>query len=117
MSLPFVQHLVKRYHGYINTCLSDEHIIKALHPTPAVCGLDRRWALDFIREHEGFDRGFYAGPVGYVGLDQAEFAVAIRSALYFEQQLHVYAACGIVAGSQAAQEWEELTNKQKNIPL
>lgn len=115
MSLPFVQHLVKRYHGHIDTRLSDDHIIKALHPTPAVCGLDGNWALEFIREHEGFDRGFYAGPTGYVGLDQAEFAVAIRSALYYEKQLHVYAACGIVAESEAAQEWEELTNKQKNI--
>jgi menaquinone-specific isochorismate synthase len=115
MSLSFVQHLVKRYHGHISAGLSDDHIIKALHPTPAVCGLNRPWALDFIREHEGFDRGFFAGPIGYFGCDQAEFAVAIRSALYFERKLHIYAACGIVAESQAEQEWEELTNKQKNI--
>ena len=115
MALPYVQHLVKRYHGYISHQLSDEHIINALHPTPAVCGLDRNWALNFIREHEGFDRGFYAGPIGYLGKDQAEFAVAIRSALYYQHKLYVYAACGIVAESEARQEWEELTNKQKNI--
>lgn len=115
MSLPFVQHLVKRYHGNINAALRDDQILSVLHPTPAVCGLERSWALDFIRQHEGFDRGFYAGPIGYIGQDQAEFAVAIRSALYFQQRLYIYAACGIIAESEPNSEWEELNNKQKNI--
>jgi menaquinone-specific isochorismate synthase len=115
MRLPYVQHLVKRYNGHINNNLNDETIINALHPTPAVCGLSQEWALDFIRDHENFDRGYYAGPIGYIGHDEAEFAVAIRSALYWQGQLYVYAACGIVPDSHVEQEWEELTNKQKNI--
>lgn len=115
MSLPYVQHLHRRYHGRITESLNDDVIIKMLHPTPAVCGLELAWAKQFIREYENFDRGFYAGPIGYIGKNSAEFAVGIRSALYFEQQLFMYAACGIVPGSYAEQEWEELNNKQKNM--
>ncbi len=114
-SLAFVQHLIKRYRGHINADLSDYYILNALHPTPAVCGLDPLWAREFIQRHEGFDRGFYAGPVGYVGKKQAEFAVAIRSALAWRDTLHVYAASGIVHESNAQEEWEELSSKQKNI--
>lgn len=115
MALTYVQHLVRRYRGVLGANVNDAHVIEALHPTPAVCGLDVDWARSFIEQHEGFDRGFYAGPIGYIGKDEAEFAVAIRSALTHEKMLHVYAACGIVSGSVEKQEWEELNNKEKSI--
>jgi menaquinone-specific isochorismate synthase len=115
MALSYVQHLLKRYCGKINEDINDIHILDLFHPTPAVCGLDKHWALQFIRAHEGFDRGFYAGPIGLIGKDEAEFAVAIRSALYHRQQLFLYTACGIVPGSAPWEEWEELNNKEKNI--
>lgn len=54
---------------------------EALHPTPAVCGRPREAAADVLAEQEAFDRGFYAGPFGWVSAGGAEFAVAIRSAL------------------------------------
>ena len=53
----------------------------ALHPTPAVCGRPRPAALSALSAAEPFDRGFYAGPFGWVSGGAAEFAVAIRSAL------------------------------------
>ena len=53
----------------------------ALHPTPAVCGRPREDAADVISASEAFDRGFYAGPFGWISAGAAEFAVAIRSAL------------------------------------
>jgi hypothetical protein len=53
----------------------------ALHPTPAVCGRPREAALELVSNAEPFDRGFYAGPFGWIGGGAAEFAVAIRSAL------------------------------------
>jgi menaquinone-specific isochorismate synthase len=115
MVLPYVQHLVKRYRGTISPLIDDTHIVDILHPTPAVCGLSSDWALDFIRKHEGFDRGFYAGPIGLVSKNETEFAVAIRSALFYKQELFIYAASGIVPGSIFEQEWEELNNKEKNI--
>lgn len=115
MTLPYVQHLVKRYRGIVKKPVDDALLIRALHPTPAVCGHDRDWALAFIREHEGFDRGYYAGPIGFFSADETEFAVGIRSALYYEQNLYIYAAGGIVLGSESDQEWGELDNKEKSI--
>jgi isochorismate synthase EntC len=41
-------------------------VVLALHPTPAVCGVPRAAAADFLNAHEGFDRGLYAGPVGWM---------------------------------------------------
>ncbi|HXW60048.1 MAG TPA: isochorismate synthase [Myxococcota bacterium] len=115
MSLSYARHLVKSYNGEIDPNLGDDKILSALHPTPAVSGTKRQWALEFIRNNEGFDRGFYAGPIGYIHNAGAEFAVGIRSALYHEKKLYIYAASGIVKASLPEQEWEELNNKQKMI--
>ena len=42
-------------------------VLAALHPTPAVGGTPRGAALDAIRTFEPFDRGLYAGPIGWIG--------------------------------------------------
>ena len=56
------------------------HLLTQLHPTPAVCGVPLQEANQFIREHEtsAFDRGFYSGPIGYIGRQEAHIVVAIR---------------------------------------
>lgn len=64
---------------------SDAHLLAALHPTPAVCGRPREDALGLLAASEPFDRGFYAGPFGWIGHEAAEFVVAIRSALVQQQ--------------------------------
>ena len=64
-----------------------------------------------VRDLEPFDRGWYAGPVGYIGTDGSEFAVAIRSGLVQNDQLSLYAGAGIVEGSNADDEWDEIENK------
>lgn len=61
---------------YILICMQ-----AVLHPTPAVCGRPRTAAREKIQQSEGFDRGFYAGPFGWISGNASEFAVAIRSAL------------------------------------
>lgn len=60
---------------------SDAALLAALHPTPAVCGRPREDALGFLAASEPFDRGYYAGPFGWLSQGAAEFVVAIRSAL------------------------------------
>lgn len=52
-----------------------------LHPTPAVCGRPRAEAKAVLADNEPFDRGYYAGPFGWISGSAAEFVVAIRSAL------------------------------------
>lgn len=87
-------------------CILD--VIAALHPTPAVGGHPRAAALAAIRATEGLDRGWYAGPVGWVGADGGgEFAVALRSALVEGSRATLFAGCGIVAGSDPQAEYDE----------
>ena len=64
---------------------------------------------------EPFDRGWYAGSAGYLALEQAEFAVALRSALIQGDHIHLYAGAGIVAGSDPEQEWLEIENKAAGL--
>ena len=77
----------------------------ALHPTPAVCGTPTAAALDVIHELEEFDRGFYAGLVGWVdGSGDGEWAVTLRCAQVRGHTALLYAGAGIVAGSDPQAE-------------
>ncbi|VFQ62784.1 unnamed protein product [Cuscuta campestris] len=59
-----------------------------------------------------FDRGMYAGPVGWFGGEESEFAVGIRSALVGKGRgALIYAGTGIVKGSNSSLEWDELELK------
>lgn len=83
-------------------------LVERLHPTPATAGLPRESALALIREQEGFDRGWYAGPLGWFDRHgNGEFAVALRSALVRGSQAWLFAGCGIVAGSDPEREYRE----------
>lgn len=107
LSLPNVHHL----HTAVRARLRDGHsllaLVGALHPTPAVGGTPRAEALRFIVEHERLDRGWYAAPIGWIGRDAGELAVALRSALVTADDATLFAGCGIVAGSDAARELAE----------
>ena len=83
-------------------------LLERLHPTPAVGGAPREAALRFIREHEDWDRGWYAAPVGWLdAAGDAEFAVALRSALLEGERATLFAGCGVVGDSVPAVELAE----------
>ena len=88
-------------------------VAAALHPTPAVGGMPRDAALEFIARHEGLDRGLYAGLVGWAGPDRAELAVALRSALVRGARARLFVGAGIVEGSSADEEFEETELKAR----
>jgi menaquinone-specific isochorismate synthase len=67
--------------------------------------------LQSIEELEPFDRGWYAGPVGWMSNNSAEFAVAIRSGLVNEKSVRVFAGAGLIEGSEAQLEWDEIETK------
>lgn len=115
LRLSRLQHLSSRFNGELRPDVRDDDIIRAIHPTPAVCGYPLEPALDLISRMEKFDRGFYAGPVGWVSADSAEFAVAIRSGLIRDKWLTLYAGAGVVEGSQSESEWDEIENKLNNF--
>lgn len=90
--------------------------MERLHPTPAVGGLPSEQATAFLREHEGFDRGWYAGPVGWLDMKgDGEFMVALRSGLAGETHADLFAGCGIVSGSDAENEYRETGLKLKTM--
>jgi salicylate biosynthesis isochorismate synthase/menaquinone-specific isochorismate synthase len=83
-----------------------------LHPTPAVGGEPWKKASVVMDEVEGLDRGWYAGPVGWMdGSGDGEFCVALRSALLRDREAHLYAGVGVVADSDPASELAETEMK------
>lgn len=111
LKLTRLQHLYLRFEGTLKPEVDDAEIVRALHPTPAVAGNPTAAALGEIAFREPFHRGWYAGPVGWIGARGAEFAVAIRSGLVAGHRLILYTGAGIVEGSRPLAEWEELENK------
>jgi menaquinone-specific isochorismate synthase len=109
--LPRVQHLYQEISCPLPPGVGDAELVRALHPTSAVGGDPREAALEAISELERFDRGWYAGLVGAIGADHADFAVAIRSALLHGCHADLFGGAGIVAGSEPACEWEETVDK------
>jgi isochorismate synthase len=108
MTLRFLQHLVTEITGSVPEGRGLLALGERLHPTPAVGGDPRDVALGLIDEHEGFDRGWYAGPIGWLGADgDGELCVALRCGIVDRTRATLFAGCGIVADSDPDLEWEE----------
>jgi menaquinone-specific isochorismate synthase len=111
MKLARRRHLISKVRGTLREGVTDAEVLHVLHPTPAVGGYPREEALEEIRALEPFDRGWYAGPVGWIGTDSAEFAVGIRSGLVRGNRLVLFSGAGIVEGSVPESEWAEIEQK------
>jgi salicylate biosynthesis isochorismate synthase/menaquinone-specific isochorismate synthase len=102
-----IQHLAAPIRAQLASPISAIELAALLHPTPAV-GAEPREALEVIPALEGFDRGWYAGPVGWTdAAGDGEFCVALRCALLRGSQARCYAGCGIVRDSDPAAELAE----------
>jgi salicylate biosynthesis isochorismate synthase/menaquinone-specific isochorismate synthase len=103
-----IQHLGTPIHAQLSQPRSALELAGLLHPTPAVGGEPRDRALEAIAELEDLDRGWYAGPVGWMdATEDGEFCVAIRSALLRDRKGHLFAGNGIVADSEPRAELAE----------
>ncbi len=111
MMLAKGRHLYSGIRGKLRDDVTDADVLQALHPTPAVGGYPTGKGVQAIRELEAFDRGWYAGAVGWIARDAAEFAVAIRSGLVCGSTLSLYSGAGIVPGSVPEAEWDEIEQK------
>lgn len=109
-----VQHLRRSIQAALINA-DDADCLQRLQPTAAVAGLPRQAAREFITRHEPFDRQWYAGSAGYLSLARSEFTVALRSAAVKGDRLELFAGAGIVAGSDAGQEWQEIENKAAGL--
>lgn len=106
--LAHVQHLATEISGQLTEPMGILALVEVLHPTPAVGGAPRELALDLIAEEERYERGWYAGPIGWIDRHgNGDFAVALRSGVVEGHEATLFAGCGIVADSDPEREWDE----------
>ncbi|QLD11242.1 isochorismate synthase [Microbacterium oleivorans] len=125
LKLPNVWHLATDVEGELAADASALDLVAALHPTAAVAGTPTSVALDVIRRLEPFDRGRYAGPVGWTDANgDGEWAIALRCAQFRTGEPHgvaapvpftAYAGAGIVAASDPESEMLETRVKFRPI--
>jgi isochorismate synthase len=114
-----IQHLATPVHAQLADSRSAVELAGLLHPTPAIGGEPWPAACQLIDELEGMDRGWYAGPIGWMdAAEDGEFCVGIRSALLRDREAHLYAGNGIVADSDPEAELAETEPKlEAMLPL
>lgn len=110
-------HLLTEITGeLVDRSVSSLTLALALHPTPAVCGTPTPAAQEAIDELEGFDRGYYAGVVGWCdAAGDGEWAIALRCAELRSDAIRLYAGAGIVAGSDPDAEVAETGAKFRTM--
>ena len=122
---PFVLHLSNVMHlaTDVTGAIKEGHkvtdiftLLQKLHPSAAVCGTPTTGAAKLIKELEGINRRRYAGPIGWVDAKgDGEQGIALRCGYIDGNQVHAYAGCGIVAGSDADHEVAE--SQAKFLPI
>jgi len=111
-----VMHIVSSVEGRLKPELDALAVLRATFPAGTVSGAPKVRAMEIIDELEPVKRGIYAGAVGYIGFHgDMDLAIAIRTALVKDGQLHVQAGAGIVADSDPASEWQETQNKARAL--
>ena len=101
-------HLCSDFHAVTNGTKAVGEIVASLHPTPAVCGLPKHQALNFILHNEHHDRSYYSGFMGPLFVDDTtHLFVTLRCMQLFTNGYHLYAGGGILCDSQEEQEWHE----------
>ncbi|MBS0439498.1 MAG: chorismate-binding protein, partial [Proteobacteria bacterium] len=107
-----VMHIVSEVIGKLNPDLNFMDVFRATFPAGTLTGAPKVRAMQVISELETVKRGVYGGAVGYWGWnDEADLAIAIRTAIVKNGELHVQAAGGVVADSVPELEWKETMNK------
>ncbi|MET1043922.1 MAG: isochorismate synthase [Microbacteriaceae bacterium] len=117
LKLPNLWHLATDVEGALSDGATSLDLLAALHPTAAVAGTPTGSALELIDQLEPFDRGRYAGPVGWVGANgDGEWAIALRGAqVSADGTVTAFAGAGIVADSDP--EWELVETRMKFRPI
>ena len=91
-------------------------LIKSLHPTPAVCGLPKENAFDFISKNEGYERKYYTGFLGEFEMNkQTDLFVNLRCLEVEENATNIYVGCGITKDSNPEKEFIETENKSMTM--
>jgi isochorismate synthase len=115
-------HLKTRVTGMLTEKSNLKELIRALHPTPAVCGLPRNSAKEFIERNENYNRSFYTGFLGEIHIDDknlksknSSLFVNLRCMEIQDKSVFVYVGGGITKDSDSKNEWEETVSKSKTM--
>lgn len=109
-----VMHIVSNVTGQLDSTMTAMDALRAILPAGTLSGAPKIRAMEIIDELEPVKRGIYGGAVGYLGWNgNMDTAIAIRTAVIKNGELHVQAGGGIVADSVPALEWEETLNKRR----
>ena len=95
-----------------------DEILRALHPTPAICGMPKEISKEFILSNEGYDREFYTGFLGELNLTNTErthLFVNLRCMKLTDNKATIYVGGGITKDSTAEREWDETQHKSKTM--
>lgn len=113
-------HLCTKVSGELDMNSTLKTLIRALHPTPAVCGLPRENAKKFILENEQYNRSFYTGFLGELNFQKNKIAskssslfVNLRCMNIIENNVSIFVGGGITKDSNSKKEWEETVSKSK----
>ncbi|MEM1081998.1 MAG: anthranilate synthase component I, partial [Pseudomonadota bacterium] len=111
-----VMHIVSQVKGRLKPGQTAIDVLRACFPAGTLSGAPKVRAMEIIAELEPVQRGIYAGAVGWMNWRQeADWAIAIRTALVADGRIHLQAGAGIVADSDPAREWEETMNKGRAL--
>ncbi|MGQ0621003.1 MAG: anthranilate synthase component I [Panacagrimonas sp.] len=111
-----VMHIVSNVTGRLKPGLDALDALAATFPAGTLSGAPKVRAMEIIDELEPVKRGIYGGAVGYLGWDgNMDMAIAIRTAVIKDGQLHVQAGCGVVADSVPQSEWDETMSKARAV--
>ena len=107
-----VMHIVSEVRGQLRPDVDFAAVLRAVFPAGTLSGAPKIRAMEIIAELEPVKRNIYAGAVGYINWQgEGDTAIAIRTAVIKDGQLHVQVGAGIVADSDPASEWQETINK------
>ncbi|MFK5984534.1 MAG: anthranilate synthase component I [Pseudomonadota bacterium] len=111
-----VMHIVSNVEAELDDNMSAMDALRATFPAGTVSGAPKIRAMEIINELEPVKRGIYSGAVGYFSWSgNLDTAIAIRTAVIKDKQLHIQAGAGIVADSVPQSEWDETMNKGRSV--
>jgi anthranilate synthase component 1 len=109
-----VMHIVSQVEGELLDGLNAMDVLKASLPAGTLSGAPKVRAMEIIDELEPVKRGIYGGAIGYLSWNgNMDTAIAIRTAVIKDGQLHIQAGAGVVADSVPTMEWQETMNKAR----
>ena len=111
-----VMHIVSNVTGRLKPGMNAIDVLRATFPAGTVSGAPKIRAMEIIDELEPVKRGIYSGAVGYLSWSgNMDTAIAIRTAVIKDRQLHIQAGAGVVADSRPQAEWDETMNKGRAV--